>query len=831
MAFEGTLQEFTIRMHGHTLEHPYIEAQQSDTASRKVRIHLKTFDGADFLIPYGATAVLSVDKTDGHKVLNECEIEDSSTIIITLTSQALACPGKQLSQIYIFTDKGDIKTQKFYIHVPKAVYDQDAIKSTDEYGILQDLISRIESLGANVTTENITAALGYTPANEEDVARVKSDLDEKQPKGDYALASGLEAEITARELAVANLNERLGQQTVLVAEGSTQEEAEAWLEESGDTTKLYLMPDKTFWQYKKVTEVIESGGAAYTNRLPLAMDTDRRTFYGGDYNGDGVNDGYMVDTRLSSSGGTSTSNATGMSASGFIPAKEGDILRIKGSSPKSGAGSYINSYNASNALVKSYTLSQDGTPPDWVPKNAVSYTDGVLTVTLSSTYFGTGFDAVRFSGVFDSTAIVTVNEEIKETTGTTTVIVEKWATTGHGLVATNYDAIIATLNAIVNAHTEEIKVIKDDIETGLTDEEKLTAIKYWDKPVFDYSAITLLPTERAKPALTASDRTVDAVYAKYRALMTKYPRYITETNLGKSTASDTFEAVDILRFDFKEPDGLVESSKYTVNETKPKIILMSGVHCEYAGIYGLYYALEEIAENPEFDDIRRNAHIIVVPCSNPFGLTSQTKIEGWQMSHVNANGVAIHNNFGVEHNTYNANASVGEFNYGGTEPYSELETQYIDRLMAENSDAIAFVTCHNYNNDTVFGSLAIWASSATAYMCNLAYRLIDKISKAWHNKYGSSLQEAIDTYKTDALPDGETRLGWAQFSTSAGTEQLNATKYGIQATNLEISDNMRVFSNAQFSSDVMTHGAEVYTNYLRIILSSYNHTDKEEQYK
>lgn len=176
MAFEGTLQEFTIRMHGHTLEHPYIEAQQGDTASRKVRIHLKTFDGADFLIPYGATAVLSVDKTDGHKVLNECEIEDSSTIIITLTSQTLACPGKQLSQIYIFTDKGDIKTQKFYIHVPKAVYDQDAIESSDEYGILLELIERIENLGgggSGATEEQ----LEQIEQNKNDITQLKSDLD------------------------------------------------------------------------------------------------------------------------------------------------------------------------------------------------------------------------------------------------------------------------------------------------------------------------------------------------------------------------------------------------------------------------------------------------------------------------------------------------------------------------------------------------------------------------------------------------------------------------------------------------------------------------------
>lgn len=176
MAFEGTLQEFTIRMHGHTLEHPYIEAQQGDTASRKVRIHLKTFDGADFLIPYGATAVLSVNKSDGHKILNECEIEDSSTVIITLTSQTIACPGIQLSQIYLFTDDWDIKTQKFYIHVPKAVYDQDAIESSDEYGILLELIERIENLGgggSGATEEQ----LEQIEQNKNDITQLKSDLD------------------------------------------------------------------------------------------------------------------------------------------------------------------------------------------------------------------------------------------------------------------------------------------------------------------------------------------------------------------------------------------------------------------------------------------------------------------------------------------------------------------------------------------------------------------------------------------------------------------------------------------------------------------------------
>lgn len=618
----------------------------------------------------------------------------------------------------------------------------------------------------------------------------------------------------------------------LAKRGQLSPEFAQTVEDCVDTTKMYVLPDGFIYAYMQTTVV---GGSSYTNKLPQAsMGADQATGWV-----DGK--GYTQNARLSgSTGAVSTGYTTvqGMCVSGYIPAKAGDVIRIKGFYAPEGVAAYVVSYKGTTTVKnKQFKTTDNGKwrEDTWYTLDTTELNLGTATFTLNSENFGSDFDAIRISGCITENTIITVNEEIKEGGGT--AIVEQWTSTGHAFVPADYDDEIANLKLIANAHTTDISNLDErvlKIESGIpniADEEKLARIKNWDKPVYDYSPITLLSDERAKPALTASDRTVDAVYSKYRALMARHPRYITETNLGKSTSSDTFAAVDILRFDFKEPDGLVQSSRYSVNETKPKIILMCGVHNEYAGIYGVYYALEEIAENPEFDDIRRNAHIIVVPCSNPFGLTAQTKIEGWQMSHVNANGVAIHNNFGVEHNTYNANANVGEFNYGGVEPYSELETQYIDRLMSENSDAIAFVSCHNYNNDLVFGSLAIWASSATAYMCNLAYRLIDKISKAWHNKYGSALQEGINTYKTDALPEGETRLGYAQFSTSAGTEQLNATKYGIQATNLEISDNMRAFVDKQFSSEVMSRGAEVYANYLRTILTAYDPADKEAYYK
>lgn len=157
---------------------------------------------------------------------------------------------------------------------------------------------------------------------------------------------------------------------------------------------------------------IESG---YTNLLPFATDTDRKTIYGGDYNGDGVNDGYIKGKRLSSSG--STADLANACASGFIPAKPGDVLRIKGIAPIQGtAAQYLITYNSSNTKVAHQELQDKDGNSDWSSSSTKtwwSYEDGVITITLDSN-FGTGFDAVRFScGTIAADAVVTINEEIK----------------------------------------------------------------------------------------------------------------------------------------------------------------------------------------------------------------------------------------------------------------------------------------------------------------------------------------------------------------------------------------------------------------------------------
>lgn len=64
----------------------------------------------------------------------------------------------------------------------------------------------------------------------------------------------------------------------------------------------------------------------YTNLLPRAINSDGSAYVSGD---NGENKGWKPDTRLSSSGSESTSNATGIEVTGFIPVEFGQTIYFK----------------------------------------------------------------------------------------------------------------------------------------------------------------------------------------------------------------------------------------------------------------------------------------------------------------------------------------------------------------------------------------------------------------------------------------------------------------------------------------------------------------------
>ena len=367
---------------------------------------------------------------------------------------------------------------------------------------------------------------------------------------------------------------------------------------------------------------------------------------------------------------------------------------------------------------------------------------------------------------------------------------------------------IVNLRAIVNEYAQELALLKNQTRD-------VTSIVEWDKPIYDAN-IPVFELPEEKPAMTDAEMTPDHIYEMYDALMAKHPQYITKTDLG--LCSDGINHVYC--YEFKEPDSR-HTEGFQWSETKTKAIIVSGIHYEWAGIYGMYYALEEISNNPDLYGFRRNSHLIVIPCLNPFATIG----DNYKLSQgvKNANGVEIHRNFEVDWKE----TDVNDKHYGGAEPLTEVESQYLDNIFKQNTDAALFLTCHSFADESYN---FIWPSVATAYMCNMGYRLIDKMSNAWMAKY-SDVLVGLDEYRTSEIESWDNRLGYAHISQTNGTETKQAIKYGIQGANVEICGSFwthgtRSNPEAAMSSFTMSRGAEVYVNFLITAFGVYDPYDK-----
>ena len=586
-------------------------------------------------------------------------------------------------------------------------------------------------------------------------------------------------------------------------------ESREWLDANGDESKIYVMLDKSDPDYgylmaKMLTEV--ESGPSYTNRLHQAINADKTPYVGN--NGE---KGYKTGYRLNSS--REEKQADNRCCTGFIPVKNTDTVRLK------------NIFNPTDNNVNGYIHFYAG---DFKTATGLLYepTENWATPIIPGTFDGTihkgnpasaETEYMRIStGVIDDTSIIAIYEEIVEGGGT--VMDYAWVSTGLAFVPADYENRIADLEAQSAKNAADIANLKKGVANT-------TAIKDWDAPIYDAN-IPVFQLSAEKAAMTNAACTPADIYAKYDALMAKHPKYITKTDLG--LCSDGVNHV--YRYDFREPDPHYESGKVW-SETKTKAIIVTGIHYEWAGIYAMYNALEEIADNPELRNFRRNTHLIVVPCANPYATIADNYQSGLSTPNSygvrNANGVEIHRNFEVDW----ALTEAGSTHYGGSAPLSEVETQYIDSILKNNTDAALFLSCHNCGVDTFWGTGFIWSSAATKHMTNMGFRLVDKLSDAWMDKYGDTLAVGIAEYKTDLLEDGDTRLGWAGMSTSPGTEAKQATKYGIQGTNVEICNPFQIHGTKanpepSMSTFTMSRGAEVYVNFLLTTFGVYDPKDK-----
>lgn len=136
----------------------------------------------------------------------------------------------------------------------------------------------------------------------------------------------------------------------------------------------------------------------YTNQIPLSTDAD-----GNPYN-NGL--GYKTGTRLNSS--TNEVAISGMCCTGFIPlsGEAGDVIRIKNVTYAGTATVYLICFNHNRTASKTYMQSDLES----------ATVDGVTTITITQN----GLYSMRLScGVIDDTSIITINEEIVESSSPT----------------------------------------------------------------------------------------------------------------------------------------------------------------------------------------------------------------------------------------------------------------------------------------------------------------------------------------------------------------------------------------------------------------------------
>ena len=115
-------------------------------------IAAQVWDGAQpYALPAGYVARVGVRKSDGKRVLNDCETSADGptlTVYAVITQQMTAVAGKQRAEIQISGPEGQLRSGSFVLDVVPAEVGEDVIESTDEYKSIDAILAEVRQLKA-----------------------------------------------------------------------------------------------------------------------------------------------------------------------------------------------------------------------------------------------------------------------------------------------------------------------------------------------------------------------------------------------------------------------------------------------------------------------------------------------------------------------------------------------------------------------------------------------------------------------------------------------------------------------------------------------------------
>lgn len=204
------------------------------------------FSIEDYTIPSGAEARFYLKKPSGLEIYNSCEI-DGQNIILKPTAQTFAEHGKQAGQIQVVIGDDILVSFILEFAIERNLISDSAIESSNEFGILDELIKEAQKAVAdsNAATESANKAAG---------------------EANTAAESANSATRTAREAAAQASNAATTAGEAATTAGEAADEAEKATKAANDAAD-------------RANDAAEAAGGTYSlvSGTPIAADTDLNT--------------------------------------------------------------------------------------------------------------------------------------------------------------------------------------------------------------------------------------------------------------------------------------------------------------------------------------------------------------------------------------------------------------------------------------------------------------------------------------------------------------------------------------------------------------------------
>lgn len=169
---------------------PYVQATNAVPIVLEIR---------DYTVPSGASAQVFVKKPSGKEVYNTVSLS-GQTVTIEPTQQMVMEPGEQEMQVEVTSGSKTLVTFPMILDVSHNLLAESDIESTDEYGVLQKLISDANAAISGANSAKNAANTAASGANS-----AKNDANTAAERAEDA-AAGLESLTQEAVQAVNNAN-------------------------------------------------------------------------------------------------------------------------------------------------------------------------------------------------------------------------------------------------------------------------------------------------------------------------------------------------------------------------------------------------------------------------------------------------------------------------------------------------------------------------------------------------------------------------------------------------------------------------------------------------